>query len=287
MRAVTLLSIAAVSAGAVFAQNTVQIERGVTKAIAGVRGAAIGGMVYSSQVVKNQPYSAEEITEETQTLADGTHINQKSSHNIYRDSEGRIRRENGDDVTISDPVAGTSYAINTKSQTARKLPFASGGDFFFKTVGGPGGVPGGLPAGGKAVAIQQRIFTTGVPPPPPPAPGVGSGAPPRDVLFINGIQINNSSSSEDLGTQSMEGVAAQGTRTTLTIPQGAIGNDRPINTVDERWFSPELQILLLTRHSDPRDGEMTFRLTNVRRTPPDPSLFQVPVGYQVVGLDKE
>jgi hypothetical protein len=87
--------------------------------------------------------------------------------------------------------------------------------------------------------------------------------------------------SEDLGKQTIEGVIAQGTRTTSTIDAGAIGNDRPIQIVTERWYSPELQTVVMTKTTDPRSGESTFSLTNVRRGEPGTYLFQVPAGYTV------
>ena len=86
---------------------------------------------------------------------------------------------------------------------------------------------------------------------------------------------------EDLGTQTVEGVSAVGTRTTFTIPAGQIGNERAIEIIDERWFSPDLQTTVMTRHSDPRSGETVFRLTSINRPEPEHSLFEVPVGYVV------
>src|SRR5262249_21143634 len=86
---------------------------------------------------------------------------------------------------------------------------------------------------------------------------------------------------ESLGTQTIEGVSAEGTRTTLTIPAGEIGNTLPIEVVDETWYSPELQITVMTKHRDPRSGENTYRLTNINRSEPDRSLFEVPADYTV------
>jgi len=87
---------------------------------------------------------------------------------------------------------------------------------------------------------------------------------------------------EELGEQNIEGVNAKGTRTITTIPAGAIGNERPIETVYEKWYSPELQMIVYSKHSDPRFGEQTYKLTNINRSEPDSSLFQVPSGYKVV-----
>jgi len=87
---------------------------------------------------------------------------------------------------------------------------------------------------------------------------------------------------ESLGTQTMEGVAADGSRTTITLDVGAIGNDRPIQIVNERWYSQDLQTVVMTRRNDPRTGEEVFRLTNINRSEPSPDLFQVPPSYQMV-----
>jgi hypothetical protein len=102
---------------------------------------------------------------------------------------------------------------------------------------------------------------------------VGGGV----VAWPSDAEVNQ----ESLGTQSIEGVMAEGTRVTLTIAAGKIGNERPIVTVNERWYSQELQTAVLTKNSDPRMGETTYRLTNINRSEPDPSLFQVPADYTI------
>jgi hypothetical protein len=91
-------------------------------------------------------------------------------------------------------------------------------------------------------------------------------------------------SRESLGTQTVEGVLAEGTRATMVFPIGAVGNDRPITTVSESWMSPELKMVVLSKNSDPRNGESTTRLTNISRAEPNPSLFQIPSDYEVVDM---
>jgi hypothetical protein len=88
--------------------------------------------------------------------------------------------------------------------------------------------------------------------------------------------------SESLGTQTMEGVSVEGLRTTEIIPEGFEDNDRPITVTRETWTSPELKIAVLTKHSDPRNGESTDRLTNIDLSEPALSLFQPPPGYKIV-----
>jgi hypothetical protein len=80
----------------------------------------------------------------------------------------------------------------------------------------------------------------------------------------------------------MNGVTATGTRSTLTIPQGQIGNNRDIHVVNERWYSDDLQMLVKSVNSDPRFGENTYELTNISRDEPDASLFQIPPDYSVM-----
>jgi hypothetical protein len=87
---------------------------------------------------------------------------------------------------------------------------------------------------------------------------------------------------ESLGKRMIEGVNSEGTKYVTTIDAGAIGNDRPIQSVTEKWFSPELQITMLLRHTDPRMGEEVSKVVNVNRSEPAAYLFQVPAGYQMV-----
>ena len=83
-----------------------------------------------------------------------------------------------------------------------------------------------------------------------------------------------------MGRQTIEGLAADGNRQVNTIEAGAIGNDRPIQITSERWFSPDLQTVVLTKHNDPRTGEEDFQLINVSRGDQPANLFTVPAGYQ-------
>ena len=88
-------------------------------------------------------------------------------------------------------------------------------------------------------------------------------------------------STEDLGTQTMEGLLVAGVRTTHTIPAGEIGNEKPITVVTEVWTSPDLKTIVYSKRSDPRMGEQTFKLTNIVRGEPDASLFRVPPDFKL------
>ena len=105
-----------------------------------------------------------------------------------------------------------------------------------------------------------------------------------EALMSNGLLPPTSDQSriDDLGTQTLDGVKTQGARVTTTIPAGQVGNERPIEVINEAWYSSELQTTVMTKRSDPRTGEIVFRLANVSRTEPDHSLFEVPADYKIV-----
>jgi hypothetical protein len=114
-----------------------------------------------------------------------------------------------------------------------------------------------------------------------PRPGVGEPGGRRGNIGIATEPSSPRERSEDLGTSSINGIRAQGTRITTTVPVGAIGNDREFQSVTERWFSPELNLLVKSVSTDPRFGTTTFELTNISRTAPDSSYFQIPADYAV------
>lgn len=200
-------------------------------------------MRFGGTTVKGAPYSATAVTENIQTLKDGTSIARKDTASVYRDSDGRTRIEQTISkigpfaasgqarqmTSIQDPVAGVHYVLDAQNKTAQKM----------KARSGPGPRP------------QNHQLSS------------------------------SSAKTESLGTQVIEGVQAEGTRTTFTIPAGQIGNDRPIDIVDERWYSPDLQVVVLSKHSDPRMGEHVYRLTNISRSEPARTLFDVPSDYSV------
>jgi hypothetical protein len=222
------------------------------------------------RVVKNAPYSADIVTESTQTLADGNHIRQSTTAKFYRDSEGRTRSEQSVNlnglaananlpqlVFINDPVAGVNYALNTKDHTAFKATWTP------HSHRPPGGSPSDQ---AQAQAGSPRH-----------GPGPGPNGPGSRPHGLNSQNIKT----ESLGRQNIEGVQADGTRTTLSIPAGQMGNELPIQIVTESWYSAELQTEVLYRHSDPRSGEAVRKLANVSRSEPSRTLFDAPQDYKV------
>jgi hypothetical protein len=238
-------------------------------------------MAVEARITPGKPYSADAITESTQALADGNRILRKSVTRMYRDSEGRTRREQinesgvVENVSIVDPVAGESFVLQPETRTAYRdksvVTIVSKVDAE-KVRAEVGEVIERLKT--QRAQVESDKQPVALPRSAAPASG-GRGGRGRGAV---GETVR-----EELGTQTVEGVAATGTRTTTTIPAGAIGNLQPIKVVAEQWFSADLQVLVLTKHSDPRSGETTYRLVNVVRAEPDRSLFTVPADYTIKG----
>jgi len=231
------------------------------------------GISFDGKVVKDNPYSADAVTGMVQTLSSGNRVVQNSSAKIYRDSAGRTRRElamkaggafSGEApimISIYDPASGVLYNLDSNTKTAHKMTAPRMPD-----------LSEDVKAGAKLKAKRASDGVAGA-----DVSGDSISAGGHSVAWSSNAEINK----ESLGTQTIEGVVAEGTRVTITIPAGKIGNDSPIVTVNERWYSPELQVVVMSKNSDPRMGETTYRLTNIVRSEPDPSLFQVPADYKV------
>jgi hypothetical protein len=234
-----------------------------------------------SKTLTGAPYAAETVNESTQTLADGNRIVQHTTGRVYRDSEGRVRREEdgrgegvsadhpvvvgGPSVSIVDPVAGVSYTLDPVRHLAWKTSTGASVKILqdalqFKVRSDEQKVETG--AGFKVDTV------------------VSGGAGGRFELRRDG-NSNEQHSEETLGPQLIEGVIADGHRNTTTIAAGSIGNEKPITIVSEEWRSPDLGVLVMTSHKDPRNGDSSYRLVNIVRGEPDPSLFQVPADYTI------
>jgi hypothetical protein len=222
-----------------------------------------------------KPFSATVTTQTTQTYLDGTHVSQTTTTVQYRDAEGRTRIERSEpgvsasgpvkSITIRDPVAGVGYNLIPAEKTAVKLVMPG-----TSIAGGGGGRRGGR--GDRAsgsnpdpARIQQM------------ADELQSA-----VAAIQAAKNNPNHIEEDLGMKTVNGVPARGTRITTVVPVGAIGNDKEFRSVTERWFSPDLNLLIKSVSTDPRFGTTTYELTNISRQSPDASLFQVPADYNIV-----
>jgi hypothetical protein len=242
-----------------------------------------GGVAMAGATVQGAPYTATITNESVQTLADGNRIVQTNTGTMARDSMGRTRQDAPlpsignmapakapHFVFIQDPVAQTSYSLNLTDKTAMKGPS-------MMTMPLALGAPG--VAGGGGMAIRAGVVTAraGV----QIADSGSTGTFQTFSIAKGAIEGSARPQTEDLGSQTIEGVLANGTRTTFAIPAGEIGNDKPINIVTEVWTSPDLKTIVLSKRSDPRMGDQTFKLTNIVRAEPDPTLFTVPADFKI------
>jgi hypothetical protein len=245
----------------------------------GVTTAGVAGAVaLPAATITGAPYSAQVVTEHVQILADGNRIVQTTTGSVARDSQGRVRRDealpaltaNDADaphlVLIEDPVAGVHWNLNAQNKTAVKMPFMQ------------------MKAVEKGHSVAQGPLPTILPAPGPEKTWFFSTSTgPAGMTLSNRVEAGPDSnvSNTDLGTQIVEGVTAKGTRTTRTIPAGAMGNEQPISMTTETWFSPDLKVLIMSKNTDPRIGETTYKLTDIQRSEPAANLFQVPDDYTV------
>ena len=272
----------------------------------------------ADKIVKGSPFSAEAVSESVQVLTDGNRIVRNSTSKLYRNSEGRFRRElsagsgggvvdslfsYGQGVTILDPVIGHRYSLDPNMKTARVTILGAG----TRTLSGTGTArviktiradPAQKVTGQEkpasevkpAIVAARELYTKAL-------NGTAasaelytkalSGFQASSAMFPHygftfGQQSKYELRTEQLGTQNFEGVDAEGTRTITTIPAGAIGNERPIEMIYEKWYSKELELVVMSKNSDPRFGDQTYRLTNIARSEPDATLFSVPTEYKLL-----
>lgn len=261
------------------------------------------------EIVKNAPYTAEAVTESIQTLPDGNRIVKKSTALLARDTMGRTRQERKGDhgaTYIYDPLENRSVAIDSATRSVSRLP---------RVPIPPTPPVAPVPPQPPVAPAPPQPPAPGMAPPPPGAdparievgpervvirrgPGAraGSGQPMEDVrveVVRDGHDLvmhampplppitlpllpRGKGETKSLGTREFDGIKADGTMTTHTIPAGAVGNEKPILITSERWFSPDLFVVVYAKSSDPRAGETTYRLTNVKRGEPPADLFKIP-----------
>lgn len=239
--------------------------------------------------VTNAPFTAEIVTEKSQLLPDGNQIAQKSTRRTFRDSAGRMRNEILDDkgqtayVHIIDQGEKVQYTLLPQRKTGTRVNLA---DMTGKTAEE---LRAAVAERSKTVAPGERfevISNVRV-----ATPGKAVPATIERVAQLAGAELADrkwaaQATTSSLGSREIEGVKADGTATSYTIPAGEIGNQKPITVTTEKWYSPELQIILSMKRSDPRTGETGYRVVNLKRGEQPKTLFTLPEGYQVTDLGK-
>jgi hypothetical protein len=260
-----------------FGQSFIQIQTSSPLAGGPLTATAATAQPFPAKLVPGRPFTADAIIQTDQTLADGSHIVNQQTIAAARDGEGRTYREEtfvspADSpaprtIFISDPVAKVSYVLGP-DHVAHKISMAK-----------PGSEPGALSFSTSSAPPQgnvalQRFRTAGGRGNGPVVAG-SQGVPPAQQAASGDAQV------EQLGSQTIAGVQAEGTRITRTIPAGQVGNQNPLVIVTEHWYSTDLEATVLAKHSDPRFGRSSYQFTNVQQIEPPASLFQVPSGYAI------
>lgn len=261
------------------------------------------GLQEETEIVRNESYQAEAVTEIRQTLANGAHIFQTITATVARDRDGRTIRSQklGQDrafvsifrvpgkspassppsgaptlTVVFDPVAKEHIDYLSDVKIAHIMPIEISPvahssrhvRAFSGAVHEGGGPITAFPIPG---ATDGRMFPGGV-----PATSI--------MMFPPGDSVQQDAKTEALGTRTVEGLKTVGTRRTWTIPKGTIGNDRALITTEEIWYSPKLKLVLQSVRDDPRFGQTTYTLRDLRLIDPIRKLFRIPPGYRIETL---
>lgn len=292
MRRVRMLAVLLLVSAPLYAQDEIARKQAME----------VAARVPLEKATKGAPYSADTIVEGSQTLADGNRINRKTTGRVYRDGEGRTRREEDRDfsastpngpvsarmtsISIIDPVAGFSYSLDPENKIAWRTP-----------IGGANAIMGKLEASQveakreleeKMRAMDEQKMK--MPSPEGTRARGSAGAEEKERVAAAGgagpVMMRSGGPGDDrrpgpIEHRTIDGLAVEGRKNTTVIAAGQIGNEQPITITSEEWRSPELNVLVLTKHSDPRMGDSSYRLVNIIRAEPDRSLFMVPSDFTV------
>lgn len=231
-------------------------------------------LAFERKLVKKEPFSATLIIEQ---FPEGTSDTHSTTSLIYRDNEGRTRRDqmqaNGnvtqapETTTINDPVDGFTYLIQHRDNTARRTKLNSHAEESSRDS---------IAVMQNSVSDRQRAGSYQI----LPAPVTGGRE--KGLNRHAAAAARSETRNESLGEREIEGVATEGTRITMTIPDGGLGNERVVQIVTERWYSPKLKTVVLIERFDPRFGRSVYRLSEIKSIDPAATLFTVPPNYKII-----
>lgn len=201
--------------------------------------------------IPNAPFAATLNTEWVRQLPDGSTITLKNHRAIARDAAGRIFQERRalvpDDGKSSSGVTQIEISDPVSHELYICIPYER--------------------------TCQLEEFS--------PRESSPYGAPGK-LHLVQGA----SSESEDLGKQSIGGLETVGTRETTVIPANTIGNNSPLISKREFWFSQQLGVNLISKRLDPLSGTQNFEVSDIALGDPDAKLFEVPSGFKILYLRK-
>lgn len=242
---------------------------------------------FSTETIKNAPVSARITVRSVQELVDGNRIVHNNVIVLYRDKEGRVRREHEVDaagnqaISLSDPQLNRVIMLHPNDKTAVKLPVISN----FTNISQPfidvsnlqsdPGVPCdelnfSVPLHEHAqMDAQASVFVEPT--------GVHAFPGPSIMAFSPG-----KTTVESLGQDTLDGVRVEGKVRVTTHEADSIGNEKEIIVTKNTWYAPELHMMLRSEEMDPRFGRIIYKAEILSIDEPDPSLFEVPKDYQVI-----
>jgi hypothetical protein len=212
-----------------------------------------GGTTYhvdgiSVRPLPGQPFSGRSTTEWTRTLDDGSVVITHLFAMVARDSQGRIYREGRNFVPVDSDQEPKRYRFKIYDPITHTLTLCMVANHSCSVT-----------SFSASTAFSLR----------PVGP------------FDDG---KRTLARESLGNNVMDGINVVGSRETITINAGVVGNSQALLITREFWYSPELQVNLAITRKDPREGSQVVRVNEVSRSEPDPNLFKVPEGYAVHDL---
>ncbi len=250
MRRLISTAVFACLAGFAMAQSEPMVVHGEGFQHAGAVHLEMDGVDDMKQV-KGIPLAADIVNTHVQYLADGNKITNEETSHFYRDSEGRTRRENKLMLPGNPSDAPTMIMINDPVAHTR---------FVLNTARKSADkLPGPGTAESNVVYVRKQHDER-----------MGPHADPGDTATM-----------EDLGTQTIDGFVVKGTKETHVIPAGKIGNEKAITVTTESWYSDDVGMEIMRVHKDPWSGEVTTKVTNVRRGEQEASLFTPPADFKV------
>jgi hypothetical protein len=197
--------------------------------------------------IPNAPFTATVNTEWTRKLEDGATMTTHNQRIIARDGSGRVFEERRNFTPASEPPAPMAWQLEYADPQTHVIYRCH-------------------PA--NRSCNLGDYFAPAKLTPPPPAGDFGGGK-----MFVSRVA---------LGTDTVGGLEAIGSRETTTLAAGAMGNDRPVETVKEFWYSPQLGINLIEKRQDPKSGTQKFEVDNIQLGEPDAKFFDLPPNYEVI-----
>ena len=221
-----------------------------------------GSMVADPPAIAGSPYSAVSVTQSTTTFSDGNRIVRTNTVRYFRDGQGRTRVERGMEgdgaanalqlnIMITDPVGGQLYLVRPQSKLVEAIKLTP-----------------------QVIALQAAVHSPADSQVPFALMGIGMGI---GASLATEAATNETS----LGQKVVNGVTATGTRVVRTFPAGVLGNEKPITSTVDEWFSADLGVPVQVTQKSSIGGEISLNLTQVVRGEPDSTLFAPPAGYTV------